>query len=292
MSARPKHTPASFLFHFLLNFLILLLIAITILLLISIASPSNSVSSPTTLVPPLLYVLPTLPTSFLPSSHQPSTTHMDPLSRLPVECLEHILRCIGTHSRAFIKTLARLRLVNKQFSLIAFPFLMEDLFRMSPYIHKPHGVPRFRDRVRSLLINNDTISVSDLHPALVLELELDNTSSTTYTTTTTTNKTTPGPDQFRVNLLRHIRNINLNKGTFSRHTTYGYLEQGQRSYSAEILNYIHSPEFMSSCSFTGVDPACSRHNDSKLLPLLLFPIVVYREAIWALAALTSTRWCR
>ncbi|OAQ32647.1 hypothetical protein K457DRAFT_153481 [Linnemannia elongata AG-77] len=155
---------------------------------------------------------------------------------------------------------------------------------MSHNIHHPHSVPRSRDRVRSLLINSDTISVSELHPALVLELEIDKTSDTTDTSATITNTTTPAPDQLRVNHLRHIRNVNLNKATFSRYSTSGYLNKDQQPYSAEVLNYIHSPEFMSSWPSTGIDSACSRHSDPTSLSLALFPIVVYREVIWALAS--------
>ncbi|KAG0073698.1 hypothetical protein BGZ90_011375 [Linnemannia elongata] len=155
---------------------------------------------------------------------------------------------------------------------------------MSHNIHHPHSVPRSRDRVRSLLINSDTISVSELHPALVLELELDKTSDTADTSTTITNTITPAPDQLRVNHLRHIRNVNLNKATFSRYSNSRYLNKGQQPYSAEVLNYIHSPDFMSSWPSTGIDSACSRHSDPTSLSLTLFPIVVYREVIWALAA--------
>ncbi|KAF9288093.1 hypothetical protein BGZ88_008311 [Linnemannia elongata] len=121
-------------------------------------------------------------------------------------------------------------------------------------------------------------------PALVLELELDKPSDTTDTSATITNTTTPAPDQLRVNHLRHIRNVNLNKATFSRYSNSGYLNKDQQPYSAEVLNYIHSPEFMRSWPSTGIDSACSRHSDPTSLSLALFPIVVYREVIWALAA--------
>ncbi|KAF9151727.1 hypothetical protein BG015_006274 [Linnemannia schmuckeri] len=209
---------------------------------------------------------------------------MDPLSRLPVECLEHIIRCIGTHSRESVRILTRLRLVNRHLSLVVFPFLMEDLLRMNHNIHHPYSVPRSRARVQSLLLNSDTISVSDLHPALALELDIHNTSSTTDATIATINATTSGSDQLQIDCLRHIRNVNLNKHTFSRYSTYGYLTSGQQAYSAEIMKYIHSPEFMSICPLVDIDPACSLHSDPKSLAVALIPIVVYREAIWALAS--------
>ncbi|KAK5821479.1 hypothetical protein F5H01DRAFT_319017 [Linnemannia elongata] len=208
------------------------------------------------------------------------------LDRLFISGREYVVReeAAGASERVSVRTLTRLCLVNKHLSLVVIPFLMEDLLRMSHNLHHPHSVPRSRDHVRSLLINSDTISVSELHPALVLELELDKPSDTTDTSATITNTTTPAPDQLRVNHLRHIRNVNLNKATFSRYSNSGYLNKGQQPYSAEVLNYIHSPEFMSSWPSTGIASACSRHSDPTSLSLALFPIVVYREVIWALAA--------
>ncbi|KAG0319261.1 hypothetical protein BGZ97_002495 [Linnemannia gamsii] len=202
---------------------------------------------------------------------------MDPISQLPVECLEHILRCIGTRSQLSISTLAALRLVNQHLSKVTLPFLLEDLFKMHYEAHHPYNIHKIQERVRTLL-SYSTTPITHLYPALAFELFTDNTSHTTDTPSHASLSQT--------DYIRHVRSINLDRNTFRRYDDLGQVYEGHTPYSDERMNYIHSPEFMSICPLVGINPACPTHSNPKMLALALYPIVVYRQAIWALASPT------
>ncbi|KAK3808105.1 MAG: LOW QUALITY PROTEIN: hypothetical protein JOS17DRAFT_766172 [Linnemannia elongata] len=98
---------------------------------------------------------------------------MDPLSRLPLECLQAILQAIADKkNRFYLVHLVTLLRVNRYIAYATLPFLYREPIKALYYV-SGKGI-RTRTLLRTLLA---TTPVADLHPALLLEFELDTTSS-------------------------------------------------------------------------------------------------------------------
>ncbi|KAF9147609.1 hypothetical protein BG015_010714 [Linnemannia schmuckeri] len=94
---------------------------------------------------------------------------MDPLSRLPLECLQRILQILADKKN--LAQLATLLRVNRYISLVTLPFLYRDPFKAVRDVYR--GSKRSRALLRTLL---SSTSVTNLHPALLFEFELNATS--------------------------------------------------------------------------------------------------------------------
>ena len=235
---------------------------------------------------------------------------MDPLSNLPVECLEHIIQSITSfHYAVSFPTLASLCRTNKCIATVALPYLYDDPLRFIEWlmIDKTTRHRRVRTLLRTLLLNGSSgIGAAaqhqpPLHRALVLELDADtsNSASTTAsdnitpsstkddaTALTNTDNTLltipPAPPQR--NFLKYVRHIYLIRSSFMRRSIGWYSSQDERDYSADQLQYIHSPEFWSLYPLSAMETHCHKHTNPKRAAPLFYPILVDREAIWALAS--------
>lgn len=203
---------------------------------------------------------------------------MDPLSRLPVECLEQILRCIAgmdvTKSRPTLFALCR---VNRTISRVATLFLYQDPFHLLKDYNKRYDIRGCL--ARSLLATLLTsIPVAQLHPALRLDMDL-----------VINPDHAPDTDIFSPSLLlspgciNHVRLLrHFNVGTY---TFLEYVDGGMepKDYSPAELDYIHGQEFLNMYLIDRKDATCLKDSQSKEQLMLYYPNVLYREATWSLA---------
>ncbi|KAF9150208.1 hypothetical protein BG015_007988, partial [Linnemannia schmuckeri] len=59
--------------------------------------------------------------------------------------------------------------------------------------------------------------------------------------------------------------------------------EDEREYSANQSQYIHSPEVWNIYPWSAMEAHCYKHNNPKKAAPFLYPVLVDREAIWALA---------
>ncbi|KAH7038715.1 hypothetical protein BKA57DRAFT_474032 [Linnemannia elongata] len=234
---------------------------------------------------------------------------MDPLSILPVECLEYIIQSITTfHCSVSLPTLASLCRTNQYIAKVALPYLYDDPLRIIEWLtgYNTTRHHRVRALLRTLLLNgSSSIGAAaqhrpPLHRALVLELDAetsdntDSTASNNIIPSSTKDDTTvlvnpdatlltiaPAPPQR--DFLKYVRHIYLIRWSFMKHSTGWYNSQDEREYSADQLQYIHSPEVWSIYPLSAMERHCYKHTNPEIATPLFYPILVDREAIWALA---------
>ncbi|KAG9060903.1 hypothetical protein KI688_007860 [Linnemannia hyalina] len=94
---------------------------------------------------------------------------MDPLSRLPLECLQRILHAVADQkNRSYLAHLANLVRFNRYMALVTLPFLYYDPLKAVSSVNC--GGIRTRALLCTLLASTP---VADLHPALSFEFESD-----------------------------------------------------------------------------------------------------------------------
>ncbi|KAF9154557.1 hypothetical protein BG015_000633 [Linnemannia schmuckeri] len=192
--------------------------------------------------------------------------------------------------------------------MVAFPYLYKDPLRLIGWLapNKTTRHRRVRALLRTLLLdgNNSNGAAAQhrppLHRALVLELDADtldssNTTASDHTTSlsniddatvlanTDTALLAIAPIPPQRNFLRHIRHIYLTGSSFMRRSINWHSSWDERDYSADQLQYIHSPEFWSIYPLSTMETYCYKHTYPKKAAPLFYPILVDREAIWALA---------
>ncbi|KAF9156585.1 hypothetical protein BG015_003885 [Linnemannia schmuckeri] len=160
---------------------------------------------------------------------------MDALSRLPVKCLEHILRCISAMS-AFQagRALAALFRVNRHISRVTIPFLCNNLFKLTDDCFRSKASRLSRILIRTLVTKLPT---SQVHPALFLGLDID---LNTKNNKTDANPCTMSSTSHRFNYHGRIRHLNIGISTFFK---YNDAEIRKLYYPLE-LKYIHGEEFL------------------------------------------------
>ncbi|KAG0261419.1 hypothetical protein BGZ95_004233, partial [Linnemannia exigua] len=193
---------------------------------------------------------------------------MDPLSQLPVECLERILLyVIAKHDYKSITALASLLRVNRHISAVAIPFLYQHPFLPFNYGNAfgSRVYQRWHALVLTLLSN---IPHGDLHPALAAELGFDTT------------RTNCSPTRF--NYLGHVRHLDLIQYVFFEYDTKGH-QKRLKDYSEDKLKYIHGEEVYEMCREVRMDACCTIFTEFSDWRFHYYSNVLYREAIWALA---------
>ncbi|KAH7038617.1 hypothetical protein BKA57DRAFT_473713 [Linnemannia elongata] len=203
---------------------------------------------------------------------------MDPLSRLPVECLEQILQCISSQSAFQARpALVALCQVNRHISRVTIRFLYNDPFRLADAGAFRGKAPRLsRALIRTLVIRLPT---TQLHPALLLGLNI----SPYAATNSNNNNSTTCPDSISatarcVDYHGLIRHLNIDLSTF---LIYSGTETLKPNYAVEQA-YIHGQTFLEMYLKDRKDATCVKNSHSTLLQY--YPNVLYREATWTLAA--------
>ncbi|KAF9151520.1 hypothetical protein BG015_006565 [Linnemannia schmuckeri] len=154
---------------------------------------------------------------------------MDPLSRLPVECLQHILQLLDVNND--YSTLASLLTTNKCIASAVLPVLYRDPYRPAFHQRGPaYYCPVSYETLTRMLLGR--LPVASLSKALNLALQLDPIDLPIITTTTTTTTTNSSLDY-----LTHIRHFSMKlpdawEGCFLT-----------SEFPPHLLAYIQSDEF-------------------------------------------------
>ncbi|KAF9929510.1 hypothetical protein FBU30_001480 [Linnemannia zychae] len=182
---------------------------------------------------------------------------MDHLSRLPTECLQHIINFIATENDKYnSSTLAALVCANRHLANITLQYLYRDPFQV---INLDSGSgSRTRKLIRTLIAS---WPVASLHPAIALAFELD----------------IPGacikPNPFRP--LDYIQYISLTPNSLvqsMQETEFRYL-----SYEYYKLDYIQQRKDRLPTSY--INSILYKNNVSRLC----LQAVVYQELLWILS---------
>ncbi|KAG0287739.1 hypothetical protein BGZ96_008369 [Linnemannia gamsii] len=196
---------------------------------------------------------------------------MDPLSRLPVECLEQILRCIADMAVAKSRpTLFALCRVSRHISKVAAPFLYKDPFHLleiKGYLAR---------RLLATLLAG--IPVAQLHPVLRLDMDLVFSPDLDFDTGTVAPFHPFSPHC--INHIRFLRHFNVGTYTFLEYVDGG---MQPKEYTPAELDYIHGQEFLNMYLLERKDATCLRDPQSDEHLLLYYPNVLYREVTWTLA---------
>ncbi|KAF9126474.1 hypothetical protein BGW39_006594 [Mortierella sp. 14UC] len=194
---------------------------------------------------------------------------MDPLSQLPAECLQHILIfVISTYDSKSITTLASLLCLNRHIFTIAIPILYRYPFL--PF----NGPPTFGNKTarpsRALAFTLlSSIPSTDLHPALAFELRSDSTRA--------------DPIPTRYNYLAQVRRLDVVQFAFVEYDARGRVKNVE-DYSADKLSYIHGKVLREMYLQEREDTRCTRHSTLEEQLPVYYSNLLYREAIWSLAA--------
>ncbi|KAF9129049.1 hypothetical protein BGW39_004526 [Mortierella sp. 14UC] len=177
---------------------------------------------------------------------------MDPLSRLPLECLQRILHTIAVdRTGACFAVLTKLARVNRYIYMVTLPFLYRNPFIFYPYKTGERAWTLYRTLLASVPRTN-------LHPALLLEFKLDESTAAR-----------PNPP-----LLDHLRHLLIEPNAFRECILQGHgavLVGEKMSDLLELLQRLPSPyvQFVQS---------------KEDLLRLCHSAVVFRELNWSLAS--------
>ncbi|KAG0319263.1 hypothetical protein BGZ97_002497 [Linnemannia gamsii] len=192
---------------------------------------------------------------------------MNPLSRLPLECLQHILHLIVSSApedpeSAF--TLLSLCTVNRHIAMVTFPVLYRDPFQLLYTIPDSREKPRpLRERslLRTLLTKIQqpiaTESDIDTSPSCSSEGQLNN-------------------NFFQIDYLSLVRNLTPPR------TNYRKFDFKRGFFSKQRMWNIYFSEYMSICPPFLNNADYDIPKDPQEWILCLCPIVIYRELIWTL----------
>ncbi|KAF9908948.1 hypothetical protein EC991_009248 [Linnemannia zychae] len=203
---------------------------------------------------------------------------MDLLTRLPLECLQHILESL--HRQEDLASLAALLRTNKYLAAISLPYLYTEPFRPSFLGGKrnvgssaPQDPSIFAGKLtRQLLCHSifgrsSSLSSSGRPKALILTFNLDNSDEI-------------GCTKSPLNYFAYIRDLCVERWTTGPHRTWDNQDP-----SPEILAYIHTDEFKSQCHRDRLCPRyAQRFHPEKQLLLHYFRVTLIRETNWALAS--------
>ncbi|KAG0217362.1 hypothetical protein BGX33_010775 [Mortierella sp. NVP41] len=193
---------------------------------------------------------------------------MDPLSRLPVECLQHVLRIL--EEKDDVASLAALLSMNQHIASVTLPYLYGNPFRRS--FHS--GDTRKRNRLKTetgeiltrMLLSR--LPAAGLHNCLSVALTSDPTS-------TTTNKPSNSP----LDYLAHIRYLNLDEWAsieLNRSWSPADLPSHQRDYilGDELAQIYQAYPF--SHSFVNF------YANKDILLHRYYHVIVHQETVWSL----------
>ncbi|KAK3824227.1 MAG: hypothetical protein JOS17DRAFT_833787 [Linnemannia elongata] len=200
---------------------------------------------------------------------------MDLLSRLPVECLQHILRILNNDDD--FSALARLLLMNKHIASATLPFLYRDPFRLKPdqeeVWKRRHSRPKYYDKLTRMLLSR--LPLATLPKVVLLAFVADSTDSFPATTTSTATSSNLPLDYHA-----HIRHLNI--PSLDR-------EELRWSNLSSLINsqqsaYIQSVEFDQSYQSNPFLPIYATHvGDKGSILRWYYQVVLYHEALWNLA---------
>ncbi|KAK5821582.1 hypothetical protein F5H01DRAFT_337456 [Linnemannia elongata] len=200
---------------------------------------------------------------------------MNPLSRLPVECLQHILHII--HNDDDFSALARLLLMNKHIASATLPFLYRDPFRLKPdkleAWNRHRSRPRYYDKLIRMLLSQLPLATLPTAVSLVFAASSADSSPAT-TTVTATNSNSP------LDYLAHIRHLNIPLPD-RKELRWSNLSNLHNSHQSA---YIQSDEFD---QLYQSNPFLSRSatsiGDKALILRRYYHILFYHEILWSLA---------
>ncbi|KAG0378130.1 hypothetical protein BGX24_004679 [Mortierella sp. AD032] len=224
---------------------------------------------------------------------------MDPLSQLPLECLQHIFQVLDDNDD--VASLAALLSINKYIASVALPYLYRDPFRHAFYYEKKEqapprkGVPAYRASRKVTRMLLDSLPSASLPTGLSVALAVSTTTTATTTITTPETETIAATIIDNEELIVHLSSSTpsspFDYQTYIRHINLepGFVEVAfpllyERIFHDSILGYIATKTFD---DIYQAQPLSTRYGR----PGLNEPGVLYRyyisilhhEIIWCLA---------
>ncbi|KAF9100088.1 hypothetical protein BGX23_006052 [Mortierella sp. AD031] len=189
---------------------------------------------------------------------------MDPLSRLPPECLQGIIRILFEENST--ADLANLLQVNKYLAAATLPYLYADPFQIS--FHIGNGIKNLPVSIDSLvcmlLLARHCVETTELPKVVSVAYNLDAHNPKTLTSSP-------------LDYLSHIQHLNLLAPEV-------YYSEMPGPIDPKISAYVREEGFQQSCNLYRFIPGCFQDEDEKMLLLLQqFRVDLLREANWAIA---------
>ncbi|KAG0361669.1 hypothetical protein BGX24_005314, partial [Mortierella sp. AD032] len=197
---------------------------------------------------------------------------MDPLSRLPQECLECILEVIvNGNNKQSLASLAALLRVNRYIATVTVPFIYRNPFRDLATADVSSSYQR--NIVCALLSD---IPVGNIPKIVALEFNIISETNREQLDPLSP----PSPPPRPLNYLGHLHNLDF--------IMYRFAESIMRkhsSVSAEEMAFIQGEEFWNSCPIDRMHPtALQRYSSRWELAWYFHQMAMYRETVWTLAA--------
>ncbi|KAK5821560.1 hypothetical protein F5H01DRAFT_403449 [Linnemannia elongata] len=196
---------------------------------------------------------------------------MDPLSQLPLECLQRIFHILDNDDNLF--ALANLLTTNNYIASAVLPFLYRDPYRSA--FHQAGRGRRNREKPNSdemltrMLLSR--LSVANLTKPVALALQLEPTDSSATGITTGSS----------LDYLAHIRHLNIEAGASLELTSAGVTN----SLPPHQLAYIQSDEFNRLYQSNPFAPDYFQYYDDEHCNIMqkYYEVLLHQETVWCMA---------
>ncbi|KAG0276726.1 hypothetical protein BGZ95_007141 [Linnemannia exigua] len=200
---------------------------------------------------------------------------MDPLSKLPVECLQHILQILDNDNSLF--ALSGLLTMNKYIASVTVPFLYRHPYRDAFHQEGPGKRNRWRSTTPGMLTRMllGSRSVASLPKSLALAFTSCSAITSTTSTTTTTTMT-----NLTFDYIGYIRRLDM-RAYASLATIRSWTPQNLSSCQ---LTYIHSDEFDQLYQLNPFAPMYASHLSTRDHILRrYYEVMLQQDTLWSLA---------
>ncbi|KAG0196072.1 hypothetical protein BGX33_002110, partial [Mortierella sp. NVP41] len=208
---------------------------------------------------------------------------MDPLSVLPLECLQRILETLAQDNNS--AALAALLRTSRYFSTVTLPFLYKEPFKFAPFVshhNEKEDIPIVSRIPTRILFTS--LSHSNLSRILSLGLEpiTDPTMDAEPTTATATATATTLNGSTSLDYLVQIRHLHFQPWAIGVDHLWKWSHA-----PLSVLAYIQTEEFVQKCKLSNLTPIPNWLGIPKLdseFYQRCYQVLFFREASWALAS--------
>ncbi|KAH7038717.1 hypothetical protein BKA57DRAFT_474035 [Linnemannia elongata] len=195
---------------------------------------------------------------------------MDPLSQLPLECLQHILAILAQQNNSH--ALAALLCTNKNIAFLTLPFLYADPYRPSTRLYT-NGEWRAHKRHQGAS-HGLTRILLDRVPAARLPFLLRFALQVTSTSQETNTSISASPP---IDYCAHIRHLNMDKDSINIDKYWS-----QENPSPRLLEFVTGAEFERLCGLDRILPTYYGNFGKERHLRQFYRVILFREATWTL----------